>query len=377
MTIHELVAVFRRWLYLPDPGPVVVTLAAYVANRLPGDPVWLLLVGPPSSGKTELLNSLSGLKDAYSVSTFTEAGLLSGSTSRRPDATGGLLVELGKSGVIVCKDFGSVLSESSETRAGILAALREIYDGAWCRRLGTGGGLKLAWTGEAGLLAGVTETIDRHAATMGALGERFLLYRLPALDDEGRLEQGRRAGANTGHQVAMRHELARAVASFVGGASLLPTAEAVSSEATEQLVLLADLATRCRSPVERDARDREIELVPQPEAIGRMQAVLVQLLRGLWAIGVSDPEARRMLGKVALDSIPKNRRLVIEHFVSHGSNVYWATADVADALGIPTGVIGRTLADLAAHGIVLRHAQGGGQHRWTPSEWLLARCDEL
>ena len=188
------------WLYLPDPGPLIVTLAAYVANRLPGDPVWLLLVGPPSSGKTELLNALSGLKDTYSVSTFTEAGLLSGSTSRRPDATGGLLAELGRFGNIVCKDFGSVLSESAETRAGLLAALREIYDGAWCRRVGTGGGLTLAWTGKAGLVAGVTETIDRHSATMGALGERFLLYRMPALDDEGRLEQGRRAAANAGRQ---------------------------------------------------------------------------------------------------------------------------------------------------------------------------------
>lgn len=49
------VDVFQRWLHLPDPGSLYVTLAAVVANRTAGDPVWLLLVGPPGSGKTEVL----------------------------------------------------------------------------------------------------------------------------------------------------------------------------------------------------------------------------------------------------------------------------------------------------------------------------------
>ena len=295
MTIDELIERFRRWLYLPDPAPLIMTLAAYVANRLPGDPVWLLLVGPPSSGKTELLNAFSGLDDAFSVSTFTEAGLLSGSSGRRANATGGLLAELKSFGVIVCKDFGSVLSGSSEARAVILAALRGIYDGSWCRRLGTGGGLTLAWSGKAGLLAGVTETIDRHTATIGALGERFLFYRMPALNDEGRLEQGRRAAANTGQQVTMRKELAAAVTDFLAGLSIPQTAQPIPGAMTENLVRLADLATRCRSPVERDSRDREVELVPQPEAVGRLQAVLVQLMRGAWTIGMSDDDVGPLL----------------------------------------------------------------------------------
>ena len=39
-------------------------------------------------------------------------------------------------------------------------------------------------------------TIDRHTAVMGAMGERFVIYRMPALDDEGRLSQGRAAMDN-------------------------------------------------------------------------------------------------------------------------------------------------------------------------------------
>jgi len=112
MSFDDVVAVFRRHLYLPDPGPLAVVLATVVANRLPGDPVWLLMVGPPASGKTEILSSLSKLPYIHEASTITEAGLLSGSTTRREGATGGLLAEMGAFGIIVCKDFTSVLSES-------------------------------------------------------------------------------------------------------------------------------------------------------------------------------------------------------------------------------------------------------------------------
>jgi hypothetical protein len=58
--------------------PVYSVLGAVAANLLPGDPVWLGLVAPPSSAKTEILNSLSSLTYAVPAATLTPAGLLSG-----------------------------------------------------------------------------------------------------------------------------------------------------------------------------------------------------------------------------------------------------------------------------------------------------------
>ena len=376
MTLDELLGVFRSHLYLPDPRPLYIVLATVVANRLTGDPVWLLLVGPPSCGKTELLSALSRLSYVHEVSTFTEAGLLSGSTSRQPGATGGLLAELGDFGVVICKDFTSVLSERPETRAGLLAALREVYDGAWVRRLGVAGGRTLGWRGKAGLLAAVTETIDRHAAVIGSMGERFVLYRMPALDDDGRLAQGRAAMANAGRQGPMRAELAEAVSDFLAGVSLPDEPEPISEEAAESLVLLADLATRCRSVVERDPRDREVELVPQPESCARLQAGLVQLTRGMFTIGVPDDEVGPLLAEVALDGMPKARRAVVELLVGSGPNLLYTSAQVADAVGLPTGATNRTLADLAAHGVVERHSDRD-LHRWEASSWLRERWAQL
>ena len=70
-----------------------------------------------------------------------EAALLSGTPakSRAKDASGGLLRKISGSGVLVVKDFTSILSMNRDTRALLLAALREIYDGHWSRNVGTDG----------------------------------------------------------------------------------------------------------------------------------------------------------------------------------------------------------------------------------------------
>src|SRR5262245_58198915 len=101
--LDQVLSTFKNWLHMPDPGIVEVCLAAIAANRIPGDPVWILLTGGASSGKTEVLNSLCALSNIRPVSTLTEAALLSGTGAREraSDATGGLLRGIGPFGILV------------------------------------------------------------------------------------------------------------------------------------------------------------------------------------------------------------------------------------------------------------------------------------
>ena len=156
--LEETVAVFARWLHLPDLEPVYATLGAAAANYLPGTPVWLVLVSPPASGKTEILGSLALLPDVLQAATLTEASLLSGSPKREhgKGAKGGLLRELGDFGLVILKDMGSLLSMRPDAKSEVFAALREIYDGSWTRYVGTDGGRTLHWNGKLGMLAGAT-----------------------------------------------------------------------------------------------------------------------------------------------------------------------------------------------------------------------------
>jgi hypothetical protein len=341
---------------MPDPLALFATLGVVAANRLEGDPVWLLVVGPPGGGKSELLASLVGLPDVHAAATLTEAALLSGTPKRERDATakGGLLRAIGDFGIVVAKDFGSVLSMNRDARSLLLAALREVYDGAWTRHLGTDGGKTLHWSGKVGFIGGCTPTIDRHHAVMGAMGERFVLFRLP---EQQASEQARRALAHAGREKAMRKDLADAVRALFEDTPLEPPAR--SSEDSDRLVHLATFAVRARSAVERDPYTRDIELIPEPEAPTRLVIVLDRFLAGLHSIGLDTDTAWRVVTKAALDSVPALRLNLLRLLAARDDTA--ATPAIAEQLGYPTSTARRALEDLHAHGLVERVTRGEGR----------------
>jgi hypothetical protein len=366
-------ATFREWLHLPDPGGLYVTLATVAANRAAGDPVWLLMVSPPGGGKTEMLSPLVRLPDVKAAATLTEAALLSGTPKRDRDkaSKGGLLREIGDFGILVAKDFGSVLSMHRDARASVLAALREIYDGTWTRHVGTDGGRTLEWSGKIGLIAGCTPAIDSHHAVIGSMGERFVMYRLPPTDADS---QVRRALAHVGREKAMRQALGEAVTAALEVATPELLVEPASTDATERLVSISTLAVRCRSAVERDSYSREVQLIPEPEAPARLALVLLRLLNGLRAIGVDEGTSWALVTKCALDSMPSLRRAILGALLARDAAA--ATSEIAERVRYPTNTARRALEDLTAHGIAERHVQGPGQAdlwqatAWTRQRWL-------
>ena len=370
--LGNAVATFRDWLHLPDPGALYMVLATVAANRAEGDPVWLLLVGPPGGGKTEVLNPLAGLPDVFPAATLTEAALLSGTAGkdRAKDAKGGLLREIGSFGILLLKDFGSVLSMNRDARAAVLAALREVYDGAWTRHVGTDGGRTLSWAGKVGMIAGCTPAIDSHHAVVGAMGERFVLYRLPAVDAE---PQVRRAMGHAGREGRMRQELAGAVASVLREVVGTLLTEPPTEATTDRIVAVSSLAVRCRSAVERDGYTREITLIPDAEAPARLALVLLRLYNALRAIGVDATTTWDLVTKCALDSMPAIRRIVLADLLAHPADA--TTTEIAGRAGYPTQTARRALEDLMAHGVLDRTPGGQGRTDtwhvtpWTRGKW--------
>lgn len=364
------IATFQRWLHLPDPGALLVALATVAANQAEDVPVWLLLVGPPGSGKTELLRALEPLPDVHAASTVTEGALLSGVPKREhaADARGGLLRAIGSHGLIVLKDFGSVLSMNRDTRAALLAALREIYDGSWTRHVGTDGGRTLTWSGKVGLIAGSTSAIDTHHEVIASMGERFVLFRLPASDGDA---QARRAMEHVGRESPMRQELSSAAGLVLRGVAAELLLRAPDEPTRERLVAVSALAVRCRSAVTRDPRTREIVLAPDPELPGRLALVLLRLLNGLRALGADDGTAWSLVTKCALDSMPAVRRAVLADLTATGATLL---STLAKRIGYARTTTYRTLEELEVFGVVARPRTGAGPaDLWDVTEWTRAR----
>jgi hypothetical protein len=369
--LARCVATFRQWLHLPDPGALYVSLATVAANRAAGDPVWLLIVSPPGGGKTEVIQPLGVLRDVHQAATLTEAALLSGTPAkeRNQSAKGGLLRVIGDYGIILCKDFGSVLSMNRDSRAGLLAALREVYDGSWTRHVGSDGGRTLAWSGKVGFIGGCTPAIDSAHAVIGSMGERFILYRLPPVDPD---KQVRSALGHVGREQEMRQALGRAVVTVLEGLDAAQLVAPADMATTDELVSISTLAVRCRSAVERDSYSREVLLIPEAEAPARLALVMLRLLNALLAIGCDRATAWTLVTKAALDSMPAVRRVVLEDLLARES--VSTTSETAERVRYPSTTTRRALEDLAAHGIVERASQGPGKpDLWQAAQWTRDR----
>jgi hypothetical protein len=369
--IVATIKVFRKWLILKDATPVYAMLGTVAGNLLEGDPVWLGLIAPPSSAKTELLNSLSGLPNVVQAATITTSGLLSGVPKKQHDkgARGGLLRQIGDFGIIILKDFGSILAMHAETRSEVLAALRECYDGSWTRHLGAAGGKSLAWQGKLALLFGGTEVIDSHHAVLSSMGDRFLLVRLKPVAGQSQFD---RALVHAGGSITkMRKELAEAVTQLF--ANRRTAAAKINDQERETIGQTIALVVRLRGAVERDRGSRELEMIYGAEGTARIGLALERLLAGLDTLGVDRTKALAVVKRVALDSVPPLRRRAYDCVVKYGRRDPpdpVETADVAIELGLPTNTARRILEDLAAHGLVIRRSQGPGKADiWDPTPW--------
>jgi hypothetical protein len=302
-------------------------------------------------------------------STLTgEAALLSGvaQKDRAPGATGGLLREIGERGMLVLKDFTTILAMHPDKRGAILSALREIYDGYWSRGIGTEGATTLEWPGDGrrgklGLLVCSTNAYDRAHAVIAVMGDRFVLLRL---DDDQREAGTRAALAGVGQDTEARAAIAEAAAGLLGH-DPEHLALAATGDDLDRLAKLADFVTLARSPVARDFKG-EVDLVLDPEGPYRFAKQLYALWRACGLIGLDAEAAWEVAGRVARDSMPRLRWRVLDALAEHDA---LPTTTVAKAAWHPTRSTRRALEDLVAHRVAERTPSRGSSGR--EDHWAL------
>jgi hypothetical protein len=374
MTLAQVEQVYAKWLGDHDLVPLRTVLAAVTANLIMGsdEPVWIMVVGGSGFGKTETIAPLSALPLVHLASSISSEGALLSATPKRDKtkgATGGLLAQIGNRGLLVLKDFTTILSMNRDARAQIIAAFREIADGRWERSVGTDGGRKLVWEGKIGMVAAATAAIDNAHAVLSEMGSRFTFVRMG--ETEEGTEIAKRALANVGHEAQMRKELSDAYRGLLEYAQRQPALE-INDAIRDAFIAMANLSSLARSPVTRDIRG-QIEHIGDREAPTRMVKVIMQIWRACGVIGMSGEQAWEVIWRLSIGSVPKLRRRSLEillqeatrpsqppdsahiDFSSMGRPAgkgWLMTAEVANRLGHPAQTVLRSLQDMAAHGLV-------------------------
>ena len=348
-TLAEMHEVFQKWFGKEyDLDTLDAVLAATAAEKLPGDPPWLLIISGPGNAKTETVTAISGL-GAHVVSTITSEGaLLSASPrkSRARAATGGLLRQIGDHGILAIKDFTSIISANREIRTQVLAALREIYDGYWIRNVGTDGGQCLEWRGRIVVIGACTTVWDQAHGVVSIMGDRFLLVR--SNSSTGRTTAGLWAMRNCGSEVEMRRELAAAVAGLVSRANPGQLWD-LSQDEMNRIVRAADIVTLARTGVETDYRGDIID-AHAPEMPTRFAKQLTQIMRGALAIGMTRLRALALAIHCARNSMPPLRLAILEDIAANpGSRII----DVRRRLQRPRATADRALQALHVLGLLV------------------------
>lgn len=373
--IHRLAAKFQDYLHFPDPYPLYVLMAALVGNMAQArSPIWLMLVGPPACGKSELLQSLLSVDNIISGGAISGLGALLSGTKKKEKtvaSTGGLLREIGDRGGLVIKEFNSILSLPKETMKQVTGAFREIYDGRWDRPIGTEGARHEVWQGKIGVFAGCTETIDAHAAQIQDMGERFVYFRYPKSDGWSEALKALTGMSNED----LTTDLQAIVLDFAAELGLdwqspvsLPDLDLADKI---RLVAFAQFSANSRSSVTRDQYTREITATSSSEFPTRIALVLGQFLKAARYIGIGEKDCWQLIRRVSLDSLPLTRRLCVSALLQSCETVI----EIACHTRISEAATRRSLEELAVHGVVSNENITGNAH-WSLSVWALDRLKE-
>jgi hypothetical protein len=375
--VFDLSAVKRtisKHLYLKDDRVIDVILAAHVANRFDGDPLWMLLIAPSSSGKTELLRALDGHYSTYFLSSLTPSTLVSGMKRKKDGGDPSLLPKLNDKTVIL-KDFTTILSLRQEQRAEILSQLREVFDGHYTKCFGTG--LEFDWHGKVGLIAASTPVYDRHYAVISSMGDRFIIFRS---ENGDALTCADAALRTTGYEESMRLDIQSSVHGFLDAVieNMATFEPKISSADTKILSNIAAFVGIGRCPVERDGFEKNVLYYPEPEGPGRITKQLFQLSMSLMIINGKeefDKYIFDIIQKVGRDLLPVSRLRAIAYLwhemAWETTNSTKMTSDVAEAIGLPTNTTKLLLEDLMVVGALNRQRQESTET--APYRWCLRK----
>lgn len=360
---NNLYKIFSKHLKLDSEDTLAVVMSTILAHRLPGDPLWLLLVGKSGAGKTEMLSTLEGYDSCVFTAEFTPHTLISG----MPTIGGGdpsLLPKLDNK-VLVIKDFTVILSMHPTGRDEIFGQLREAYDGSYTKQFGNG--IKREYESRFGIIAGVTNKVDEYASLHAGLGERFLKYRVqpPKLGMEQDIIMS--AIMQAGHEEPMREDLKEAVEDFLNNT---PDDEPpVTPEVANRVTAIAIVISRLRGSISINEYTGVQHSKAMFEMGTRLAKQLVRLWKGLMMyFGPKEIDnALTIVRRIAIGSVVDKREEVVRQLFKLCTEEDGPVSRSALALrchGISDSTVARELDELSLLGIVSSTARKGNAKVW-------------
>ena len=331
--------IMGKHLVISDWQAVDILLATIASHKLPGNMLWLRLIGASGSGKSEILKSLLSQNDYCTAGeAFTPSAI-----RRGYNPEGKMLprmLDRWNTKLVITKDFAAMLTKRSEDRIEVFGLLRSVWDGELDADYGSDEG-HIKQKSHFDWIIGTTSYVESQSTLEGLLGTRFIDLRWGRpIDSRSAVVK---AISNNSQLNNIRPEFDEAMQQFI--AAIDPLSVATIQDAT-WLADIANLTGKMRTVVVRD-KWHDVTDIPEPEVATRLGQTFAKIVNGLSLIGIYD--YKPYITRLAKDCLPSKRRGLVE---CHLSGVK-SNAKIANILGISKRSVEYHLDDLEILGIKL------------------------
>lgn len=319
--------------------------------------IWLLLVGVPSSGKTDLVRLIRDADSTYYLDNLTQNAFISGERASQQNKVHDLLPLLDKK-CLVIKDWTSIFSLDEKMTKKLLGDLVGIYDKEFTKFSSRRG--NISYSSAFSQLGCITPaTLNRHTNYMNMVGPRFLCYTMPSTAPEAEDESYDLIFSNQDRSL-IEKEARLYVSSYL--TQLIKKSveiKPINKEVQDYLRRAARLMSNCRGIVLLQAASFKNEdgedikyfevLDVQVEEPWRAVQQLITLAKylafvtGKNEVGV---EELQIIKEVVISSMPADRSQALRTIKEHGGQI--TAKELADLSDKSTKTSRRLLDELVA-----------------------------
>lgn len=383
MKLLDLKKEIEQYQYFEDTNIIDVSLASIISTRMKlGEPIWLIIIGPSSGGKSQILRplALTDPKFLHRIDDLTENTFLSGANLGAGKGSPSLLTRIGSHGMLVVSDFTVIFSKSEEVRATILSQFRMIYDGEMNKSSGSSD-KPISWKGSLGVIAGSTPSIYAKFEEVSDMGERFIYYRMKDYDAE---KATRLAMSRKMYGKALDDKLSTLYADYMKEVIVAnkDTVITLSDETNERILQISLFAERVRTTAHLTFRTQEMDRIPCSAMPMRVAQQLTAMANGLALIRNYESGDMKltendhsMLEWCGYSLANEEKRHCLKALAQTKYGEYTKTSVIADVIGLSTTITRSILQNLAAVNVIVRSGDGESLS-WRikkESEWTIVR----
>ncbi len=336
--LDEFEQILNDALQIRDWEAIRIILAVVAAHYVPGEPLWVRLVGPSRSGKTEILRAIATYYgDDVENPDIVEMEAITPASIRGGLDYGHRLLDRIKGKMVVTKDIAALLTTRSDSRKEILGLFRNVKDGKLTSDFGTEDGYNVQDSYFDWILA-TTPAFEQVRVMEDLLGARFIDV---IFEPDDRLKIAKKAAENSPKMSAIRENLKNAIKTLLDGVKAKQKIVPALAPDANWIAEIADLAALLRSPVDRD-RYHNVNSIPMPEIASDLSQSFTRIAQGLWLLGISDYQP--YIWRLAKDCIPSVRRVVLGALLQNQQPL---TADeISKITKLPAGTLNLKLEEL-------------------------------